>query len=94
MTPVRDVADRLTQFEKLAIDDALEVVLRIADDEDGQAEIMAREMLELMSELEDCEGGPRPQTPPHGDSAPTTTEVTEHRSPIVVGRAGASLTSR
>lgn len=78
--PIRGVGERLTGFEQAVIEDAIGVVLGIADDEQAAGDRMAQEMMDLMTELEDSEGEPRPQTPPLGAHAPTTTEAAGRRA--------------
>lgn len=78
--PVRHVAERLTGFERQVIEDALEVALKIADDEQREQDLLAKEMLELLNEAEESEGERRPDTPPLGANAPTTTEVAQRRA--------------
>jgi hypothetical protein len=78
--PVIQLSERLTGFERLVIEDAINDALAIADDEQDQQDRLARELMEVMVELEDSEGGPRPQTPPQKPPAPTTTEVAGSRA--------------
>lgn len=80
LAPIRQVADRLTPFERQVIEDSLEVALKIADDEQHEQDLLAKEMLELLNDQEEGEGEPRPETPPLGTHAPTTTEVAQRRA--------------
>jgi hypothetical protein len=80
LAPIRQVADRLTGFERTVIEDAIEVALGIADDEQDEQDRIAKGMLELLTELEDSEGEPRTKAPPLGAPASTTTEAAGHRA--------------
>lgn len=79
--PIRGVAQRLTGFEQTVIEDAINVVLGIADDEQEASDRIAQEMMDLMTELEDREGEPCAKAPPHGALTPTTTEAAGRQAP-------------